>query len=46
MKVAEVMTRAVDLLDPAASVQDAATQMAELDVGAVLVGTAERSRAF
>ena len=41
MKVAEVMTRAVDLVDPSATVQAAATQMAELDVGAVLVGTAE-----
>ena len=41
MKVAEVMTRGVDPVDPAASVQDAATQMAEFDVGAVLVGTAE-----
>ena len=39
MKVAEVMTRAVDLVDPSATVQDAATHMAELDVGAVLVGT-------
>ena len=41
MKVAEVMTRAVDLLDPSTSVKDAATHMAELDVGAVLVGTTE-----
>lgn len=41
MKVAEVMTRAVDLVDPSASVQAAATHMAELDVGAVLVGTAD-----
>jgi CBS domain-containing protein len=39
MKVAEVMTRGVDPIDPAASVQQAATQMAEFDVGAVLVGT-------
>lgn len=39
MKVAEVMTRAVDLVDPSATVQEAATSMAELDVGAVLVGT-------
>ena len=38
MKVAEVMTRGVDPIDPSASVQEAATQMAELDVGAVLVG--------
>ena len=38
MKVAEVMTRGVDAIDPSASVQEAATQMAELDVGAVLIG--------
>jgi CBS domain-containing protein len=41
MKVGEVMTRAVDLVDPATSVQAAATHMAELDIGAVLVGTTE-----
>ena len=41
MKVADVMTRGVDLVDPAATVQEAATQMAELDVGAVLIGTPE-----
>lgn len=41
MKVTEVMTRGVDPIDPTATVQAAATQMAELDVGAVLVGTAE-----
>jgi CBS domain-containing protein len=40
MKVTEVMTREVDPIDPSATVQEAATQMAELDVGAVLVGTA------
>ena len=39
MKVAEVMTRGIDPIDPAATVQEAATQMAELDVGAVVVGT-------
>lgn len=38
MKVAEVMTRGVDMIDASASVQEAATQMAELDVGAVLIG--------
>src|SRR5918997_5083789 len=41
MKVAEVMSRGVDPVDPEASVQVAATQMAELDVGAVLVGSTE-----
>jgi len=39
MKVAEVMSRGVDPVDPEATVQVAATQMAELDVGAVMVGT-------
>jgi CBS domain-containing protein len=39
MKVAEVMSRGVDPVDPSASVQQAAMQMAELDVGAVMVGT-------
>ena len=42
MKVADVMTRAVEPIDPTATVQQAATRMAELDVGAMLVGTAER----
>src|SRR5688500_13007732 len=41
MKVAEVMTRGVDPVDPSATVQEAATRMAEIDVGALLVGTAE-----
>ena len=41
MKVADVMTHGVDLVDPTASVQKAATQMAELDVGAVLIGGAD-----
>ena len=39
MKVAEVMTRGLDPVDPDATVQEAATQMAELDVGAVVIGT-------
>jgi len=42
MKVAEVMSRGVEPVAPSATVQDAAVQMAENDVGAVLVGTAER----
>jgi CBS domain-containing protein len=42
MKVSDVMTRAVDFIDPSASVQAAATQMAELDVGAVVIGTADK----
>jgi CBS domain-containing protein len=41
MKVADVMTPGIDIVDPSASVQAAATQMAELDVGAVMIGTAE-----
>jgi CBS domain-containing protein len=42
MKVGDVMARGVDLVDPSATVQVAATQMAELDVGAILIGNAER----
>ena len=42
MKVSEVMTRGIDPVAPSASVQEAAVQMAEFDVGAVLVGTAEK----
>jgi CBS domain-containing protein len=42
MKVSEVMSRAVDPVDPSTTVQEAATQMAELDVGAVVIGTAEK----
>lgn len=41
MKVAEIMTRHVEFVAPAASVQDAATLMGELDVGALPVGSAE-----
>ena len=41
MRVAEVMTRGVDPIGAEASVQEAATKMAELDVGALLVGTDE-----
>ena len=39
MKVAEVMTAGVDMVDPDSTVQDAATRMAELDVGAVMIGS-------
>jgi CBS domain-containing protein len=39
MKVAEVMTRGVDLVPPGATVQEAAMKMAEEDIGAVVVGT-------
>lgn len=42
MKVAEVMSRGVDPIDPTATVQQAARQMAEFDIGAVLIGTEER----
>ncbi len=38
MKVADVMTRGIDFVDPSVTVQAAATQMAELDVGAVVIG--------
>ena len=41
MKVLEVMSHGIDPIPASASVQEAATRMAELDVGAVLVGTAE-----
>jgi CBS domain-containing protein len=39
MKVAEVMTRGVDVVDPSETVQNAAIHMAELDIGAVLIGS-------
>jgi CBS-domain-containing membrane protein len=38
MKVADVMTHGVDIVSPSATVQEAATKMAELDVGGVLIG--------
>jgi CBS domain-containing protein len=41
MKVAEVMSRGVEPVAASASVQEAAIQMAEYDVGAVLIGTKE-----
>jgi CBS domain-containing protein len=41
MRVAEVMSRGVDPIAPSATVQEAATQMAEFDVGAVLIGDEE-----
>jgi CBS domain-containing protein len=41
MKVSDVMTRTVDFLDPGETVQSAATRMAELDVGAILIGSAD-----
>jgi CBS domain-containing protein len=40
-KASEVMTHGVDPVDPAATVQEAATRMAELDVGAVFVGSGD-----
>lgn len=42
MRLGNVMTRNVELVSPDATVKDAATTMAELDVGAVLVGTQYR----
>lgn len=42
MKIAEAMSRGVEPIAPSATVQDAAVQMAENDVGAVLVGSAEK----
>ncbi len=38
MRVADVMSREVELVSPDATVQEAATVMAEYDVGAVLIG--------
>lgn len=42
MRVADVMSREVELVSPDATVQEAATVMAEYDVGAVLIGEAGR----
>jgi len=41
MRVADVMSREVELVSPEATVQEAATAMAEYDVGAVLIGSGE-----
>ena len=41
MKVADLMTRHVEFIEPEASVQDAAALMGELDVSALPVGSAE-----
>ncbi|MFO7286849.1 MAG: CBS domain-containing protein [Gammaproteobacteria bacterium] len=38
MRVADVMSREIELVSPDATVQEAATIMAEYDVGAVLIG--------
>jgi CBS domain-containing protein len=40
-RVADVMSREVELVSPDATVQEAATSMAEYDVGAVLIGAGE-----
>lgn len=42
MRVGELMTRGVVLVAATATVREAATTMAEHDIGAVLVGTEER----
>lgn len=42
MKIAEVMTRKVDLTDPDATLQEAARTMAEEDVGFLPVGENDR----
>ena len=42
MKVADLMTRHVEFIEPEASVQDAAALMGELDVSALPVGSAEQ----
>lgn len=41
MRVADVMSREVELVCPEATVQEAATAMAEYDVGAVLIGSGQ-----
>jgi len=41
MKIADAMTRTFDLIEPSASVREAATRMAEQDIGGAFVGTAE-----
>ena len=41
MRVADIMARTIEFVAPDASVQEAATLMGEIDVGAVPVGTAE-----
>ena len=44
MKVRDLMSRDVEFIAPDASVQDAATLMGEIDVGALPVGTAQHPR--
>ncbi len=39
LRVADLMTRYVEFLDPEATVQDAAVMMGELDVGALPIGS-------
>lgn len=41
MKVSDLMAKHVEFVDPNATVQDAASMMGELDVGALPVGSAE-----
>ena len=41
MRVADIMARTIEFIPPEASVQEAATLMGEIDVGALPVGTAE-----
>ena len=41
MKVADLMAKNVEFVDPYVTVQEAASMMGELDVGALPVGTAE-----
>lgn len=44
MKIADLMTRHVEFIEPNATVQDAAALMGELDVSALPLGTAEDLR--
>src|SRR5262245_6969041 len=41
MRIGEVMTRGLEIVSPDATVREAATRMAEADVGAILVGNVD-----
>jgi CBS domain-containing protein len=42
MRVADVMTRGIELVPPGATVREAASKMAEEDIGAVVIGEEDR----
>jgi CBS domain-containing protein len=41
MRIGEVMTRGLEIVPPGATVKEAATRMAEADVGAILIGNVD-----